>query len=277
MKVFSIEHRKADEVELQNLLEVGTVWKIILEGSNSEVESCKLKNSSVIEDGGHILYNKGCQSEFFTFILDGKAEIFSGRQMFRTEVSRFTILFPDIFTKAQEDYIQGFELSDIVPDFTARIIQNSRILRISRTNFIKCLQGKLKNYHRRPKTMEFNFDHQPAIYSPQNIESCPDLKTVAPGARNLKIIDCGSDVIDDNNQTKYNCREQMRWNSNSSIENVPQSSSCTRVHEKEDMIYPREEITLELRSPSLHRQREGLRSSESDEGVIDEIRSPLPV
>merc|ERR1719397_1033128 len=177
VKVFSIEHRKANEVELQNLLEVGTVWKIILEDSSNEIQSDKWKNSSMIEDGGHVLYNKRFQSEYFTFILDGKAEVFSGRQMFRTEVSRFTVLFPEIFTKAQEDYIQGFELSDIVPDFTARIIQNSRILRISRMNFIKCLQGKLRNYHRRPKKTEFNFD-RPAKYSPQSIESCPGLNTV---------------------------------------------------------------------------------------------------
>jgi len=57
----------------------------------------------MVEDGGHVLYRQGLQSEFFTFILDGKAEIFSGRQKFRTEVSRFTILFPELLTITQKD------------------------------------------------------------------------------------------------------------------------------------------------------------------------------
>lgn len=198
----------------------------------------------------------------------------------RTEVSRFTILFPEIFTKAQEDYARGLELSDIVPDFTARIIQNSRILRISRMNFIKCLEGKLRNYKGPPKTAEFNFDHRSGKYSMQSIKSCQEcqgLNTGAPGARNLKIIDSGSHMIDDNSQTKYIYREQMKFNSNPSMENVPQSPSLTTVNENKDMVFPREEIPLEQRSPSLLQQRVGLRSSESDEGVIDEICSVPPI
>jgi len=44
--------------------------------------------------------------------------------------------------------VKGLEFSAFVPDFTCRIIQNSRILRISRDNFHKCLLGKLRNYSR---------------------------------------------------------------------------------------------------------------------------------
>jgi len=44
--------------------------------------------------------------------------------------------------------VKGLEFSAFVPDFTCRIIQNSRILRISRDNFYKCLLGKLSNYSR---------------------------------------------------------------------------------------------------------------------------------
>jgi len=267
MKVFSIEHRKADEVELQNLLELGTVWKIIIEGSSYDDQSCKLTNSSMIEDGGHTLYSKGFQSEFFTFILDGKAEVFSGRQMFRSEVSRFTILFPELFTKAQEDYALGLELSDIVPDFTARIIQNSRILRISRMNFLKCLQGKLRNYHRPRNSLEFN--HQSGKFSISSIESCQGLNTVAPEARNLKT-DSGTNVVDNNSQNKYMHKELTKSNSNLSMDCVPQSPSFTTVRENKDVVFPRGEIPLELTSPSLPKQRVGLLSSDSDKGAIDE-------
>lgn len=47
--------------------------------------------------------------------------------------------------------MKGLEFSAFVPDFTCRIIQNSRILRISRENFHKCLLGKLRNYSRPQK------------------------------------------------------------------------------------------------------------------------------
>jgi len=152
--VFKPEHRKAEELDLQNLLESATIWKIVLDVSVNNTVGYEYKNNAMVEDGGHVLYRKGIQSDFFTFILDGKAEIFSGRQKFRSEVSRFTILFEELLTQTQTDFVQGFELSDCVADFTARVIQSSRILRISRINFLKCLQGKLRNYIRPTKGMK---------------------------------------------------------------------------------------------------------------------------
>jgi len=269
MKVFMIEHRKVAEVELQNLLESGTVWKIIIDSSSSEGDDLEWKNKAMIEDGGHVLYNKGLQSEFFTFILDGKAEVFSGRQKFKTEVSRFTLLFPEILTKAQEDYALGFELSDIVPDFSARVIQNSRILRISRNNFLKCLRGKLKNYHSKAtqkkindriqgprslnqKAKEINFDHGFGNFSTGSIEICQGLDTVAPGARQ-QITTAGGNVFNDGSETKYIHRAQKKYNSNLSMQNVPQSSSFAPVHENQDIVFPGEEISsidiVEIRPP----------------------------
>jgi len=265
MKVFTIEHRKADEVELQNLLEAGTVWKIILDVSSGEVEGFEWKNKAMIEDGGHVLYSKGLQSEFFTFILDGKAEVLSGRQMFRTEVSRFTLLFPEILTKAQEDYTLGLELSDIVPDFFARVIQNSRILRISRINFIKCLEGKLRKYNRRSKTS--NFDHRPNNFSTRSIEHFPGLNTIAPEARNQKNIDSGKNVENNNSENSYIYREHINYNPNLSIENVPQSPVSPGAENHFFDIAKR-------RSPSCHKIRVCLRSpAESDEGVVDKGRN----
>merc|ERR550534_3425359 len=105
----------------------------------------------MVEDNGYLLYKQGIQSEFFTFILDGKAEVYSGRQKFRSEVSRFTILCPELFSQTQDDWENGLEFSAFVPDFTCRVIQNSRILRIPRENFHKCLLGTLSNYLRPSK------------------------------------------------------------------------------------------------------------------------------
>jgi len=157
VNVFKPETRAVDDVDLQNLLASGKVWRVIVGGTPGTTTPCYLKNvnrpNMMIEKGGLLLYEQGVESEFFTFILDGKAEIFSGRQKFRSEVSRFSILCPELLDSTQQDYLKGLEFSSFVPDFTSRVIRNARILRISRATFHKCLQGKLKNYSRPRREM----------------------------------------------------------------------------------------------------------------------------
>jgi len=148
VKVFMPKHRKAEEVDLQNLLAAGSVYKAVSDNWQDTKKYNSSKQNIMVEDGGFLLYLQGVQSEFFTFILDGKVEIFSGRQRFRSEVSRFTILCPELLFRMQNDFVEDREFSVFVPDFTARVIQNSRVLRISRENFNKCLLGKLRNYSR---------------------------------------------------------------------------------------------------------------------------------
>jgi len=145
VEVFMPQHRVVEDVDLQNLLASGTVRKVI-EDDWYDKSDADAKANVMIEEGGHLLYSKGVQTDFFTFILDGKAEVFSGRQKFRSEVSRFTIFCPELLSQTQNDHGKGLEFSAFVPDFTARIIQNSRILRIPRENFLKCLTGKLRFY-----------------------------------------------------------------------------------------------------------------------------------
>jgi len=147
--VFKPQFRRAEDIDLQNLLASGSVHKVLRDdwyGKEKQVEN--VKDTIMIEENGYLLYKHGVQSEYFTFILDGKAEVYSGRQKFRSEVSRFTILCPELLSQTQDDYVKGLEFSAFVPDFTCRVIQNSRILRISRENFHKCLLGKLRNYSR---------------------------------------------------------------------------------------------------------------------------------
>jgi len=188
VKVFMPKHRAVEDVDLQNLLASGSVRKVVEDNWQYEKTSdAEVRANTMIEESGHLLYSKGVQSEFFTIILDGKAEVYSGRQKFRSEVSRFTILCPELLYRTQQDYKNGLELSAFVPDFTARVIENSRILRISRENFVKCLLGKLRNYSRpiketRQKIREIKqrqaqsetFVHQPGTY-----ESSTNAYTVA--------------------------------------------------------------------------------------------------
>jgi len=149
VEVFMPGSRNLEDAALQNLLASGSVYRIVNDDwYNKEIPQTTDKENIMIEDGGYLLYKKGTPSEHFTFILDGKAEVYSGRQEFRSEVARFTILCPELLTRTQNDYVRALEFSAFVPDFTARVIQNSRILRISRENFHKCLQGTLPNYFR---------------------------------------------------------------------------------------------------------------------------------
>jgi metal transporter CNNM len=190
VEVFTQQHRTVEDVDLQNLLSSGRVHKVIqdrwLRERTSDAEA---KANLMIEEGGHLLYNKGVQTEFFTMILDGKAEVFSGRQKFRTEVSRFTILCPELLSQTQRDHKEGLEFSAFVPDFTARVIQNSRVLRIPRENFLKCLLGKLRNYSRpfketRDKLREINLrqwsvpTNAYASVSLSNLNLASDVKSV---------------------------------------------------------------------------------------------------
>merc|ERR1719320_2428781 len=201
VEVFMPQHRVVEDVDLQNLLASGSVRKVVQDNWQYEKTSdAQDKANLMIEEGGHLLYSKGVQTEFFTFILDGKAEVYSGRQKFRSEVSRFTILCPELFTQTQRDHKEGLEFSAFVPDFTARIIQNSRVLRIPRENFLKCLLGKLRNYSRpiketRDKLREINqhkmsegnfsmrsrYDSSTNAYSSvpliSHMNSSPDLKS----------------------------------------------------------------------------------------------------
>jgi len=162
VEVFMPQHRAVEDVDLQNLLASGNVHKVVEDNwYDKKTPDTDAKANVMIEKGGHLLYSKGVQTDFFTFILDGKAEVFSGRQRFRSEASRFTIFCPELLSQTQSDHGKGLEFSAFVPDFTARVIQNSRILRIPRENFLKCLLGKLRNYSRpfketRQKMREIN-------------------------------------------------------------------------------------------------------------------------
>jgi len=157
VKVFMPKHRKPQEVDLQNLLAAGSVHLVVCDKWHESKIGQSSKQNTMVEDGGYLLYLQGVQSEFFTFILDGKVEVFSGRQKFRTEVSRFTILCPELLWQTQIDFVENREFGVFVPDFTARVMQNSRILRISRETFHKCLQGKLRHYSRPQKETRDKF------------------------------------------------------------------------------------------------------------------------
>lgn len=61
---------------------------------------------------------------------------------FRSEVTRWSYLCPDALDHCVECYRFNKPLLDFVPDFTAKVIENSRVLRMKLDDFRACLEGK---------------------------------------------------------------------------------------------------------------------------------------
>eukprot|EP01084_Bolivina_argentea_P071467 129922_1 len=136
IKPFMPQNRLCCEASIKNLLATSSVIRVALD-TNTQRDPYK-----DIENNGLLLYQRGTKSKYFTLLLDGKCEIYAGRQAFRCELSRWTYLCPEALDHCVESYEYNKPLLDIVPDFTAKIIENSRVLRIKLDDFKACLQGK---------------------------------------------------------------------------------------------------------------------------------------
>jgi len=89
----------------------------------------------LIENNGLMLYKKKQITDYMSIILDGKVEIHAGEHDFFSEVSRWFILCPKILEQTFNSYQNKTEIKTFEVDFSARVITNSRILRISKHDF----------------------------------------------------------------------------------------------------------------------------------------------
>jgi hypothetical protein len=90
----------------------------------------------MIEQNGLMVYKKNEKSNFMSVILDGKLEIHSGKNNFLSEVSRWYVLCPDIFESMYKSYLNHIRpIDEHIVDFSARVVSNCRILRISKDDF----------------------------------------------------------------------------------------------------------------------------------------------
>lgn len=130
---------------LKNLLSSGEVIKIQCEDIKDERQ--QRDPYKLIDDDGLLLYQRGIKTRHFCLILDGKVEVHAGKQGFRCELARWTILCPEVLERVieleQKDDHDGQDSHDsYVPDFTCKVIKNSRVLRISTKIFLDALKGK---------------------------------------------------------------------------------------------------------------------------------------
>ena len=87
-----------------------------------------------------ILYQRGVPSDHFTLILSGKVMVYSGHEGFMITQSSFNYLGDQALTR-----------DDFKPDFSAKVVENSRILRITREKYREALSSlqQTKNVQRR--------------------------------------------------------------------------------------------------------------------------------
>lgn len=131
--LFFPRNRKVSEAGLKNLLRSTAIIEVEVDGRDRNED---------IDNGGLRLYQMGQQTEFFTLLLEGKVDVYAGKQKFRSEHARWSMFCPDVLESVQNAFVDGIPQLDVVSDFTCIITKDSRILRISRQVFLGCLQGK---------------------------------------------------------------------------------------------------------------------------------------
>jgi len=115
---------------------------------STQIVDIKVEKKSefdLISDGGLVIYRNGQRADFFVLVLEGKVEIFAGRQKFRSEQARWSHFCEGVLESEYDCYQTRRPALDFVPDFTCRVIKDSRLLLINRDEFRACLDKKYDN------------------------------------------------------------------------------------------------------------------------------------
>lgn len=89
-----------------------------------------LNNDEINQLVNPILYTRGVASPFFYLVLRGKVMVVSGQEGFQVELSEFSTMG-----------IDALERDDYIPDFSAKVIGQARVLQITRENYRKLTSG----------------------------------------------------------------------------------------------------------------------------------------
>eukprot|EP00492_Amphilonche_elongata_P002949 TRINITY_DN3235_c0_g1_i1.p1 TRINITY_DN3235_c0_g1~~TRINITY_DN3235_c0_g1_i1.p1 ORF type:complete len:109 (-),score=6.92 TRINITY_DN3235_c0_g1_i1:144-470(-) len=88
----------------KNLLRRAQVLDVKIDGKNQ---------LDLVEDGGLILYRSGVATDYFTLVLEGKVEIFAGRQKFRSEQARWSIFCDGVLDSEHDSHSKNRPASDL--------------------------------------------------------------------------------------------------------------------------------------------------------------------
>merc|ERR1712228_25503 len=166
-KPFMPKHRKCSESSIKNLLNMSSVIKVqshfvgsSLTPSNQNQNRSKHKLMrdpyKSIENNGLLIAERDKKTDYFTLILDGKCEVYAGRQGFRSNISRWTFLCPEALEHVEECVASGKPMLDYVPDFTCKVIEDARVLRVKLSDFKACIEGKFESFQSTAQENEKN-------------------------------------------------------------------------------------------------------------------------
>jgi metal transporter CNNM len=121
---------------IENLIKNSKVIEVLYPDSSNKKFTMIKSPYDMIEQNGLMVYKKNEKSNFMSVVLDGKLEIHSGKNNFLSEVSRWFVLCPDIFESIYKSYVNHARpMNEHIVDFSARVVSNCRILRISKDDF----------------------------------------------------------------------------------------------------------------------------------------------
>ena len=82
-----------------------------------------------------IIYTRGVSTNLFTFIISGKIMVCSGNEGFYIELGNFNYMGSECLTN--DNYI---------PDFSAKVIGNAKLLQISREDYRQAISHIKNNF-----------------------------------------------------------------------------------------------------------------------------------
>lgn len=105
------------------------VFKIFAEENLKKLLSQSLVVDINVQDGEDtFIYKKGVEDENFTLVLHGKLEVCSGEDKFLSESGPWSFLA-----------VRALSSPSFVPDFSARVLANCKLLRINKKDFVQAV------------------------------------------------------------------------------------------------------------------------------------------
>lgn len=136
--------QQLSHIAIKKLIKKASIIQVMENAKEKQVSTRKKINEYLdIAEGGMYLYQKGKPSEFFSLVLDGKIKIRAGRDNFVSEIDKWEPLCTHIL-KVDDEKCKTEQTWSYIPDFSAKATSNSRILRISRSQFLECLLSDSK-------------------------------------------------------------------------------------------------------------------------------------
>ena len=63
-----------------------------------------------------------------------------------SKITRWTFLCPEALELVEECVMNGKPMLDYVPDFTCKVVEDARVLRVKLSDFKACIEGKFDSF-----------------------------------------------------------------------------------------------------------------------------------